>query len=57
MVGFYEPLKITCEVAHAPQSVISVKNAHPKFIRRMRLFIDRYEKVNKLGKRINELFK
>ena len=57
MVGFYEPLKITCEVAHAPQSVISVKNAHPKFIRRMRLFIDRYEKVNKLGKRIDELFK
>ena len=59
MVGFYEPLKITCAIVHIPQYAIDVefKNVHPKFVGMMRLFIDRYEKVDRLGERIDELFK
>jgi hypothetical protein len=59
LVEFYEPLKITCAIAHTSQYAIDVefKNVHPKFVGMMKLFIDRYEKVNKLGKRIDELFK
>jgi hypothetical protein len=59
LVEFYEPLKSTCEIAQTTHYAIDVefKNVHPKIVGMMRLFSDRYEKVDKLGKRINELFK
>ena len=59
LVEFYEPLKITCEIAQTTQYAIDVefKNVHHKFVGMMRLFSDRYEKVDKLDKRIDELFK